>query len=112
MKDDEGNLFKVPFSDGIACCVMINGNMLVYNVEDLLDVCRIHTDSFAVETRLSALTLQDEIDLNSLTSCRFGIGKARKKGFTSSFSVLFTFPTNVFISSCFANAEPTTSQRI
>jgi hypothetical protein len=25
----------------------------------LLDVCRIHTDSFAVETRLSALTLKD-----------------------------------------------------
>jgi hypothetical protein len=44
------------------------------------------------------VTLKDETDLNSFTSSRFGIGKARKKGFTSSFSVLFTFPTNVFIS--------------
>jgi hypothetical protein len=34
MKDDEGNLFKVPFSNGIACCLMLNGNLLVYNVEE------------------------------------------------------------------------------
>jgi hypothetical protein len=34
MKDDEGNLFKVPFSNGIACCLMLNGNLLVYNVQE------------------------------------------------------------------------------
>ena len=34
MEDDEGNLFKVPFSNGIACCVMFNGNLLVYNVKE------------------------------------------------------------------------------
>jgi hypothetical protein len=33
MEDDEGNLFKVPFSNGIACCLMLNGNMLAYNVK-------------------------------------------------------------------------------
>jgi hypothetical protein len=34
MEDDEANLFKVPFSNGIACCLMLNGNLLVYNVEE------------------------------------------------------------------------------
>jgi hypothetical protein len=34
MKDDEGNFFKVPFSNGIACCLMLNGNLLVYNVQE------------------------------------------------------------------------------
>jgi hypothetical protein len=34
MKDDEGNLFKVPFSNGIACCLMLNGNLLAYNVQE------------------------------------------------------------------------------
>jgi hypothetical protein len=34
MKDDEGNLFKVPFSNGIACCLMLNENLLVYNVQE------------------------------------------------------------------------------
>jgi hypothetical protein len=34
MEDDEGNLFKVPFSNGIACCLMLNGNLLVYNVQE------------------------------------------------------------------------------
>ena len=34
MEDDEGNLFKVPFSNGIACCLMPNGNLLVYNVKE------------------------------------------------------------------------------
>jgi hypothetical protein len=38
MKDDEGNLFKVPFSNGIACCLMLNGNLLVYNVEEKIFV--------------------------------------------------------------------------
>jgi hypothetical protein len=33
-EDDEGNLFKVPFSNGIACCLMLNGNLLVYNVKE------------------------------------------------------------------------------
>jgi hypothetical protein len=34
MEDDEGNLFKVPFSNGIACCLMLNGNLLAYNVKE------------------------------------------------------------------------------
>jgi hypothetical protein len=34
MEDDEGNLFKVPFSNGIVCCLMLNGNLLVYNVKE------------------------------------------------------------------------------
>ena len=34
MEDDEANLFKVPFSNGIACCLMLNGNLLVYNVKE------------------------------------------------------------------------------
>jgi hypothetical protein len=38
MEDDEGNLFKVPFSNGIACCLMLNGNLLVYNVEEKIFV--------------------------------------------------------------------------
>ena len=38
MEDDEENLFKVPFSNGIACCLMLNGNLLVYNVEEKIFV--------------------------------------------------------------------------
>ena len=34
MEDDEANLFKVPFSNGIACWLMLNGNLLVYNVKE------------------------------------------------------------------------------
>jgi hypothetical protein len=34
MEDDEGNLFKVPFSNGIACCLILNGNLLIYNVKE------------------------------------------------------------------------------
>ena len=34
MEDDEANLFKVPFSNGIACCLMLNRNLLVYNVKE------------------------------------------------------------------------------
>ena len=34
MEDDEGNLFNVPFSNGIACCLMLNGNLLAYNVKE------------------------------------------------------------------------------
>jgi hypothetical protein len=51
---------------------------IVQNCSDK-DILRMSaTDSLAVETRLLTLTLKDETDLNSLTSCRFGIGKARR----------------------------------
>ena len=64
MEDDEGNVFKVPFSNGIACCIMLNGNMLVYNVEEKIFVEVNENDGVQREiknTKLSAMLTSDPL---------------------------------------------------
>ena len=73
MEDDEGNLFKVPFSNGIACCLMLNGNLLAYNVKEKTFVEVDENDGVQREIKNEKLSAMLTSDLLYVVQTTFSI---------------------------------------